>query len=138
MVIDGGRGQLNAARSALAQINAPDIPLASLAKKEEEIFLPNQESSVRLSRSSPSLKLLQRARDEAHRFAVTYNRKVRKDRTLTSELLNVPGVGSSKRTALLDRFGSLAGVKLATVDEIASVPGLSPRLAERILNTIGQ
>ncbi len=138
MVIDGGRGQLNAARSALAEINAPDIPVASLAKKEEEIFLPNRESSVRLSRRSPSLKLLQRARDEAHRFAVTYNRKVRKDRTLTSELLNVPGVGSSKRTALLKRFGSLAGVRLATVEEIASVPGLSPRLAERILNTIGR
>lgn len=138
MVIDGGKGQLNAARKALSAIEAPDIPLASLAKREEEVFLPGNQQGIRLSRSAPSLKLLQRARDEAHRFAVTYNRKVRKERTLSSELLTVPGVGPSKRKALLDRFGSLAGVRLATVEEIASVPGLSPRLAERILNTIGQ
>jgi excinuclease ABC subunit C len=136
MVIDGGRGQLSAARKVLTELQAPPMALVSLAKKEEEVFFPDRPVSLRLPRNAPSLKLLQRARDEAHRFAITYNRKIRKERTLTSELLNVPGVGPAKRRVLLERFGSLAGVRLASVDEIASVAGLSRRLAERILNTI--
>jgi excinuclease ABC subunit C len=105
----------------------------SLAKREEEVFLPSRPDSLRLSRRSPSLRLLQRARDEAHRFGLAYNQKRRTQRTITSELLSIPGVGPTKRRQLLERFGSLAGVKSASVAELASVPGFSTRLAERIL-----
>ena len=90
--------------------------------------------SLRLPRRSGSLRLLQRARDEAHRFGLAYNRKRRTQRTITSELLNIPGVGPTKRRRLLERFGSLAGVRSASASELATVPGFSSRLAERILN----
>jgi excinuclease ABC subunit C len=86
-----------------------------------------------LPRRSPSLRLLQRARDEAHRFGLAYNRQRRTTRTITSELLNIPGVGPNRRRRLLERFGSLAGVRSASVAELATVPGFSTRLAERIL-----
>ena len=134
VVIDGGKGQLSAAVEAAAQLGITDLPIVSLAKKEEEVFLPGKSESLRLSRRSPSLRLLQRARDEAHRFGLAYNRKRRSQRTITSELLNIPGVGPTKRRLLLERFGSLAGVKSASAAELASVPGFSPRLAERILD----
>lgn len=133
IVIDGGKGQLNAAREALASLGLPDHPLISLAKREEEIFLPGRPESLRLSRRSPSLRLLQRARDEAHRFGVAYNRKRRTQRTITSELLNIPGIGNTKRRRLLERFGSLAGVRSASAAEIAALPGFSLAQAERIL-----
>lgn len=134
VVIDGGKGQLSAALSALVTAGLETLPLASLAKREEEVFLPGRSEGLRLSRRSPSLKLLQRARDEAHRFAVEYNRRRRSKRTITSELLNIPGVGPQRRRALLERFGSLAGVRLASVEEVSAVPGFSQRLAERVLN----
>jgi excinuclease ABC subunit C len=133
MVIDGGKGQLNAALEAAAQAGFPEIPMVSLAKREEEVFLPGRSESLRLPRRSPSLRLLQRARDEAHRFGLAYNRTRRTQRTITSELLRIPGVGPTKRRRLLERFGSLAGVRSASVAELASVPGFSHRLAERIL-----
>ncbi len=136
VVIDGGKGQLSAAQRALEEQGLGDLPLASLAKREEEVFLPHRKDSVRLARRAPSLKLLQRARDEAHRFAITYNRKRRKQRTITSALLGVSGVGEKRRRVLLEKFGSLAGVALATPEEIAALPGFSTRLAERILNQI--
>ncbi len=134
IVIDGGRGQLNAARDALAEQGIEGLSLASLAKREEHVFLPDREKSLQLPRRAPSLKLLQRARDEAHRFAVTYSRKRRSARTITSALLNIRGVGTSRRRALLNQFGSLAGVRLATPEEIAALPGFSIRLAERVIN----
>jgi excinuclease ABC subunit C len=133
VVIDGGKGQLNAALEAAAQLGLPALPMVSLAKREEEVFLPGRSESLRLSRRSPSLRLLQRARDEAHRFGLAYNRKRRTQRTITSELLSIPGVGPTKRRRLLERFGSLAGVRSASTAELASVPGFSTRLAERIL-----
>jgi excinuclease ABC subunit C len=108
--------------------------MVSLAKREEEVFLPGRSESLRLPRRSPALRLLQRARDEAHRFGLAYNQKRRTQRTITSELLNIPGVGSTKRRQLLERFGSLAGVRSASVAELATVPGVSTRLAERILH----
>jgi excinuclease ABC subunit C len=114
------------------------VQLASLAKRDEEIFLPGRDEPLRLPRRSPSLRLLQRLRDEAHRFAVTFNRGRRRARTVTSELLTVPGVGPARRRALLERFGSLAGVRLASVDEVAAVPGFSSRLAERVLHHLRQ
>jgi excinuclease ABC subunit C len=134
MVIDGGKGQLGAALDAASALRTPDIPMVALAKREEAVFVRDQMEPLRLSRRSPSLKLLQRARDEAHRFAVGYSRKRRAQRTLTSELLLIPGIGSARRRALLERFGSLAAVRTATPAEIASLPGFSTRLAERILD----
>jgi excinuclease ABC subunit C len=136
VVIDGGKGQLSAARDAARAAGFDALPLASLAKKEEEVYLPDQAEPLRLSRRSPSLKLLQRARDEAHRFAVSYSRKRRSRRVINSELLTVPGIGPNRRRALLERFGSLAGVKTATPAEIASLPGFSTTLAERILDRL--
>ena len=123
-MIDGGKGQLNAALDAVEQLGMPPMPIVSLAKREEEVFLPGRSESLRLSRRSPSLRLLQRARDEAHRFGLAYNRKRRTKRTITSELLNIPGVGPNRRRLLLERFGSLAGVRSASVAELAAVPGL--------------
>jgi excinuclease ABC subunit C len=134
IVIDGGKGQLNAALEVTASLGLGGIPMVSLAKREEEVFLPGQSESLRLSRRSPSLRLLQRARDEAHRFGLAYNRKRRTQRTITSELLNIPGVGPTRRRLLLERFGSLAGVKSASVSELATVPGFSTRLAEQVLS----
>lgn len=134
IVIDGGKGQLSAAVEAGSRLGLGALPMVSLAKREEEVFLPGRSESLRLPRRSPSLRLLQRARDEAHRFGLAYNRKRRTQRTITSELLSIPGVGPTKRRRLLERFGSLAGVKSASVAELAAVPGFSPRLAERILD----
>jgi len=134
IVIDGGKGQLNAALDAMEKVGLGPIPTVSLAKREEEVFLPHRPDSLRLSRRSPSLRLLQRARDEAHRFGLAYNRTRRTSRTITSELLNIPGVGPNRRRLLLERFGSLAGVKSASVTELAAVPGFSTRLAERVLS----
>jgi excinuclease ABC subunit C len=136
MVIDGGKGQLGAALGARDGLGLSQLPVISLAKREEEVFLPGKMESLRLSRRSPGLKLLQRARDEAHRFGLAYNRQRRTQRTITSELLEIPGIGPTRRRALLERFGSLAGVKSATVQEIASVPGFSIRLAERVLAAV--
>ena len=136
MVIDGGKGQLGAALDAARAAGRPQLPIVSLAKREEEVFLPHSVDPLTLSRRSPSLKLLQRARDEAHRFAVSYSRHRRARRTITSELLTIPGIGPGRRRALLERFGSLAGVKTATPAEIASLPGFSAKLAERILDRL--
>ena len=133
VVIDGGKGQLSSAQRALAELQLTSLPLISLAKREEEIFLPGRRDGLKLSRRAPSLRLLQRARDEAHRFAISYNRTRRKQRTVTSALLDIPGIGDKRRRQLLERFGSLAGVKLATPQEIAALPGFSTGLAERVL-----
>ncbi|MGE0554100.1 MAG: excinuclease ABC subunit UvrC [Gemmatimonadales bacterium] len=137
MVIDGGKGQLNAAVAAAQAAGVADrLTIASLAKRDEEIFLPGQAEPLRLSKRSPALKLLQRIRDEAHRFGVAYNRKRRAERTITSALLSIPGVGPTRRRQLIERFGSLAGVRSASVAEIASLPGFSATLAERVLEAV--
>src|SRR5207245_1902787 len=136
MVIDGGKGQLGAAVDAARALGQEALPIVSLAKREEEVFLPGRSESLRLSRRSSSLKLLQRARDEAHRFAVSYSRRRRAQRTITSELLTIRGIGPGRRRSLLERFGSLAGVKTASSAEIAALPGFSTTLAERILETL--
>lgn len=138
VVIDGGKGQLGAAVEAAGALGYGEMPIISLAKREEEVFLPGRAESVRLPRRSSSLRLLQRARDEAHRFGLAYNRKRRTQRTITSELLNIPGVGPRRRRLLLERFGSLAGVRSASVSELAMVPGFSTRLAERVLSHLNE
>ena len=136
VVVDGGKGQLNAARSALVAAGLAELPLVSLAKRDEEIFIPGRSESLRLSRRSPALRVLQQARDEAHRFAVTYNRQRRSMRTVTSELLRVPGVGPSKRRLLLSEFGSVQGVREAGIDAIAALPGFSRTSAQRLLEAL--
>ena len=133
LVIDGGKGQLGAALAAAQQAGVSELPIISLAKRDEEVFLPGRPEPVRLSRRSPSLRLLQRLRDEAHRFGLAYNRNRRRARTITSALLEIPGIGPERRRRLLERFGSLAGVSSASAGEIASLPGFSLPLAERIL-----
>lgn len=135
-VIDGGKGQLAAASGALSE-QGIQANIISLAKREEEVFLPSRGDSLLLPRRSPSLKLLQRARDEAHRFAIGYSRARRARRTVTSQLLDIPGVGPRRRRLLLEKFGSLAGVRLATPQEIAAIPGFSATLAGRVLEHLG-
>ncbi len=137
VMIDGGKGQLAAARSALESLGLGALQTVSLAKREEEVFVPGRGESLRLSRRSPGLRLLQRARDEAHRFAITYNRKRRAMRTVTSELLKIPGIGPQRRRALLHAFGSVQGVRDANEADIARLPGFSAASARRVLEALG-
>jgi excinuclease ABC subunit C len=133
LVVDGGKGQLNAALQAVGELGIQGLNVISIAKREEEVFLPGRSVSLLLAKRSPSLRLLQRVRDEAHRFAVSYSRARRARRTVTSQLLQIPGVGPRRRRQLLERFGSLAGVRLASPQEIAALPGFSLKLADRVL-----
>jgi excinuclease ABC subunit C len=137
-VIDGGKGQLSAALEALELLGLPHVQVVALAKKEEEVFLPGRKEAVRLDRRDRALHLLQRIRDEAHRFAVTYNRKLRSKRTLRSDLSDIPGIGPARQRELLRRFGSVKGVKESTREEIARVPGFSDTLAARVLTYLGR
>jgi excinuclease ABC subunit C len=136
VVIDGGKGQLSAAQDALRELQLGELPLISLAKREEEIFMPGRSESLRLPRRSPALRMLQQARDEAHRFALTFQRLRRSKRAVTSELLSIPGVGAARRRQLLQAFGSLDGVRGATAEKIAELPGFSVKSAQRILDTL--
>jgi excinuclease ABC subunit C len=128
--IDGGKGQLSAATEALAELGLGDQPVASLAKREELIFVPGRDEPVALPRSSPVLQFVQRVRDEAHRFAIGFHRQTRSKRTLRSELDDIPGIGPVKRRKLLSRFGSLRGVRGASIEELTSAVGRTT--AERI------
>ncbi len=137
MLIDGGKGQLARALKVLRRFGLENEVFAlGLAKAEEEIYLPGKKEPLRLPRNSPALFLLQRVRDEAHRFAITANRKRRVRIGLASALENVPGVGPVRRRALLKRFGSVEGVRAATVDEIAALPGFSRKLAQSIKDAL--
>ncbi len=136
VVIDGGKGQLSAAHASLEELGLADRPLISLAKREEEIFVWGREEPLRLSRRSPGLRLLQQARDEAHRFAVTYNRKRRSMRTVTSELLKIRGIGPVKRRLLLKEFGSVQGVREAGEEAIAKLPGFNLDRARKLLESL--
>ena len=136
VVIDGGKGQLSAAREALVGLNLGDRPLISLAKREEEVFVWGRSDPIKMSRRSPALRLLQQLRDEAHRFAITYNRKRRTMRTVTSELLKVPGIGPVKRRRLIQEFGSVQGVRDAGEEAIAKVPGFNAEQARKLLETL--
>ncbi|MEK9500121.1 excinuclease ABC subunit UvrC [Gaopeijia maritima] len=137
-LIDGGKGQLGAARMALADLGMADVQLAALAKREEEVFLPGRSRPVLLDRRDRALHVLQRIRNEAHRFAITYNRKLRRKRTIRSELADIPGIGPGRQQALLTRFGSVKGIRAASVREIARVPGFSETLATRVATWLGR
>ena len=136
LLIDGGKGQLSAAVAVLEELNLRHIPIIGLAKQEEEIFKPDQEDPIILSRRSDALRLLQRVRDEAHRFAITYHKSLRSKRTLTSKLDEIPGVGPKKKQALMKRFGSVKRIREATVEELMQVPGINQQLAEMIKELI--
>jgi excinuclease ABC subunit C len=132
VIVDGGKGQLSAAVGALEELGISDVPLAGLAKRFEELHLPDQAAPLVLPRRSQALYLVQRIRDEAHRFAITYHREVRGKRALRSELDDVEGIGPGRKRALLKRFGSVRRIRDASVEEVADVPGISRDLAERL------
>jgi excinuclease ABC subunit C len=132
VLIDGGKGQLNAAHAALLGVGLGTLSLISLAKREEEIYLVGRSDPLRLPRRSPALRVLQQARDEAHRFAITFQRKRRSLRTVTSELLRIRGVGDAKRRQLLAAFGSLQGVRDASLEAIAALPGFGMKTAQKV------
>jgi excinuclease ABC subunit C len=132
VIVDGGKGQLSAAVGALDELGIRDVPLSGLAKRFEELYLPGRSAPVVLPRRSQALYLVQRIRDEAHRFAITYHRDVRGKRALRSQLDDIEGIGPGRKRALLKRFGSVRRIKEASVEEVASTPGISRQLAERL------
>ncbi len=136
VLIDGGRGQLNAALSALREAGAGDISVASLAKENEEIFIPGSPKPIVLPRTSPALQLLQRLRDEAHRFAIGYHRRLRKKETFVSALDTVPGIGPKRKRELLRRFGSIKSINEASIDDLAAVEGMNNTLAKKLKESL--
>ena len=132
VLIDGGKGQLSSAKQVLDELGLVDLPVIGLAKRLEEVFLPGAHEAQNIPKTSSALHLLQRIRDEAHRFAVSYQRKLRKKRTISSTLDNIKGIGSGKTAALLKHFGSIAALRKAGKDEIAVVPGIGPKHAAAI------
>ncbi|MBI2328930.1 MAG: excinuclease ABC subunit UvrC, partial [Chloroflexi bacterium] len=132
VLIDGGRGQLNAALAVLEEAGAGLVPTASLAKEKEEIFIPQQAEAISLPASSPGLQLLQRLRDEAHRFALGYHQKIRKRETFTSILDTIPGIGPKRKRALLKQFGSVQAIRQAATEELVATRGMSRSSAQKI------
>jgi excinuclease ABC subunit C len=132
LLIDGGKGQLNAAQEVIRELGAESVPVASIAKEHEEVFIPESSEPLPLHRTSQALYLLQRVRDEAHRFALAYHHKVHRKGTMTSALDAVPGIGPKRKRVLLRRFGSVKAIKEAPLDEIAAVMGMTRTLAAKV------
>jgi excinuclease ABC subunit C len=132
VIVDGGKGQVSAAKEVLRDLGLDEMPLAGLAKEREELFLPGRSEPILLPPTSPALYLVQRLRDEAHRFAIAYHRDLRAKRTVRSAFDDLPGVGPKRRQALLRVFGSVRRVRDAPVEQIAAVPGIGRSLAARI------
>jgi excinuclease ABC subunit C len=132
VVIDGGKGQLSAAKEVLDELGYHDLAVVGLAKEREEIFLPDREEPVLLPTTSPALYLMQRLRDEAHRFAITYHRALRAKAVTRSAFDDLPGVGPKRRAALLRVFGSAKRVREAPLEQVAAVPGIGAALAAKI------
>lgn len=138
VIVDGGRGQVNAAARAFDELGITDIALVGLAKRLEEIWFPHQSYPVILPRHSEALYLVQRIRDEAHRFAITFHRSKRSRLMLESLLDEVPSLGEVRRLALIDHFGSIAALKKASLEEISSIPGIGPKSAESIMRSVAE
>ena len=136
VIIDGGKGHLSAALEVLLELGLDDIPLAALAKENEWLFVPHTSEPIELPRNSQGLYLVQRIRDEAHRFAITYHRNLRSKSAVKSSIDMVTGIGPKRKRMLLRRFGSIQGIKDAAVDDIAAVPGLTRSLAVRLKQTL--
>ena len=132
VVIDGGKGQLSSALEVIRGLGLADLPVVGLAKREEEIFIPHQSTSILLDRDSAALHLIQRIRDEAHRFAITFHRKLRGKRNLVSVLDHVEGIGPKRRQALWKAFKTLEAMKAASVEELASVDGMNSTAAQAL------
>jgi excinuclease ABC subunit C len=132
VIVDGGKGQLSAAHDVMRDLAVGDVPLAGLAKRNEELFLVDEAEPLVLPRTSQALYLVQRVRDEAHRFAITYHRKLRAKAGMQSALDSVPGVGPKRKQALLRKFGSVKGIREAELDDIAATVGFTRRLAEKV------
>ena len=138
IVVDGGKPQVSAAQRALSELGITDIALCGLAKRLEEVWLPNNADPLIFPRNSEGLYLLQRIRDEAHRFAITFHRSRRSKVMLESLLDEIPGLGSTRRNALLDRFGSVSAIRKAAVSDLAATPGIGDKLAETIAQSLAQ
>ena len=136
VLIDGGKGQLSAALEVFLELGIDDVPLASLAKENEELFVPHTPEPIVLPRNSQALYLVQRIRDEAHRFAITYHRNLRSKSSVRSAIDMVTGIGPKRKRTLMRRFGTLKGIKEAPVDEIAAIPGITRSLALRLKQTL--
>ncbi|MBA7618532.1 UvrABC system protein C [subsurface metagenome] len=136
VLTDGGKGQLNAAQAAMHEVGADSVPIASLAKENEQLFIPQRTKPIILPGSSPGLQLLQRLRDEAHRFALGYHRKIRQKRTFASVFDNIPGIGPKRKRALLRQFGSVRAIQQASLEELATTKGMTQGLAKRIKESL--
>ena len=137
MVVDGGLPQVNAAARALEDVGVVDVAVVGLAKRLEEVWVPGEEFPVVLPRTSEGLYLLQRLRDEAHRFAITFHRQRRSRAMTASRLDGIPGLGEKRRKALLKQFGSVKRISAASVEELAAVPGIGPALAAVVAAELG-
>ena len=132
VIVDGGRGQLSAAHDVMRNLGMDDVPLAGLAKRNEELFVVDSKEPIRLDRRSQGLYLVQRVRDQAHRFAITYHRNLRAKRGMQSALDVVPGIGPKRRQALLKRFGGVQAIRDASLEELAAAPGMTQRAAAAV------
>lgn len=132
ILIDGGKGHLNAALQVLKELGLDSIPVASLAKEKEEVFIPSKTEAVDIPQTSIALHLLQRIRDEAHRFALGYHQRLRYREGIASALDSIPGIGPKRKKALLKKFGTVQAIREASVEEIANVKGMTPKLAEKV------
>ena len=136
VILDGGKGQVSAGKETLDELGLHDLPLAGLAKEREELFLPGRQDPIVLAPTSPALYLVQRLRDEAHRFAITYHRGLRAKKAIRSAFDDLPGVGPKRKRELLKVFGSIKRVREAPVEQIAAVPGIGRALATKIKATL--
>jgi len=132
VVIDGGKGQLGAALQAMRELGVHQIATVGLAKRFEELFVPDEDDPIVLPRNSEALYLVQHFRDEAHRFAITYHRQVRAKSSIQSALDTIPGIGPKRKKALLKKFGSVKQIREAGVEEIAATVGFTRALAEKV------
>ncbi|UCD22658.1 MAG: excinuclease ABC subunit C, partial [Chloroflexota bacterium] len=137
VLIDGGRGQLNAALEVRQELGLDSIPMVSLAKENEEVFIAGDPQPVRIAKDSPALHILQRARDEAHRFAISYHQKLRRKEGITSVLDSISGIGPRRKKALLKKFGSIEAIKEATSEEISKTEGITLALAQKVKQYLG-
>jgi excinuclease ABC subunit C len=134
IVIDGGKGQLGMACGVLEKLNLTHIPIIGLAKELEEIYIPNTKRPIIIPKNNQALYLLQQVRDESHRFAITYHRKLRSKNISASSLDDIVGIGKKRKIALLKEFGSIENIKKASIDELAKTDGMNQKTAENVYN----
>ena len=136
ILIDGGKGQLSSALQVLLELGMSNIPIAAIAKKEEELFLPFSDESIILNKYSQGLYLIQRIRDEAHRFAITYHRNIRKKQYTESSLDSIKGIGLITKKLLMEKFKSIDSMKISSIEELTSIKNVNYKLATKILNKL--